>query len=689
MELALIFGLQLLGLVVALALARPLFGAEPSAGVRRVVAAVGRATQAFTLRALGRGALVTGLGALGLGALGLGTGRTHAGLAELLGAVAGATLAGLTALLAELAGTRATTAVVVALHRRFELALSTSLRSAGAVGMTSQALAVLGALAVVAVGHWLATPEAVATGHAHAVVGLPGYVLGAALVALTLAQSSGAYASAARAGELRAALTPSLAQPSDTQNPALVSAVVGERLEHAAGATRLFALSAAGAALALLLAASDGVDSATFSRRAALPLLLWAFGLVANGAGLFAARALEAEGAGPALARGQASVAAVWAFGLVGAGYWLAPDVWPPLAAAAALGLVGGALGPWSIVRGARRQAGPLRDALDALRGGTAPAQATALGFGLLHSALGLAGIAALAVGAARLGAHAQVSDGERSALLLAFFGATAWSPYALGVESSSTSAETARRVAALGGADAQVLQRAQRLSDSQAVPGSIARCHASFAAGLAALAAALLLARPAGAPGTESAGWVVLLGAAWTLAVAGSAARRASHGAREASLEVERQLGSNPAENAGESRAPSYRGCEEVAGRAGLAGSLRAALGVVLGPVVLGIAWKVVYRESGPRLAAEALATFVAGAAVTALGVALTVDGARAVLAGARRANRPEGDPATYAASVTGDALSDILRSAVTPAACTLALVATSLVLLARTLLP
>jgi len=68
-------------------------------------------------------------------------------------------------------------------------------------------------------------------------------------------------------------------------------------------------------------------------------------------------------------------------------------------------------------------------------------------------------------------------------------------------------------------------------------------------------------------------------------------------------------------------------------------------------------------------------------------MGVALTVDGARAVLTGARRANRPEGDPATYAASVTGDALSDIFRSAVSPAACTLALVAASLVLLARTI--
>ena len=107
------------------------------------------------------------------------------------------------------------------------------------------------------------------------------------------------------------------------------------------------------------------------------------------------------------------------------------------------------------------------------------------------------------------------------------------------------------------------------------------------------------------------------------------------------------------------------------------------------MGPVVLGIALKVVYRESGPRLAAEALATFVAGAAVTALGVALTVDGTRAVLAGARRANRPEGDPATYAASATGDALAEILGSAAGPAACSLALVAAAIALFVKAILP
>ncbi|HWP06802.1 MAG TPA: sodium/proton-translocating pyrophosphatase [Polyangiaceae bacterium] len=687
MELALVFALQIIGLAAAGALARPLFGVDAPASVRRVAAAVARATRGFALRALGRALGLAFFAALGVALLALSGGHGERGFAALAGAVAGAVLASVVALLGQAVANRATSAVVVAAHARFDHALTTSLRASGALGLTSQALGVLGSLGAVGIAFLVGGADALVPGHGGALAALPGYALGAALVGAMVAASSGVYAASARAGELAATLADTGVQRNEAQNPALVSAIVGEHLERAAGAVRLFALASAGSAVAILLALGDGSEMATFSRRAAVPLLLWAFGLVANAAGLFAARALEAEGAAPALARGQASVAAVWLFGLVGAGYWLLPEVWPPLAGAAALGLTGGALVPWSLVRGARRQGGALREALDALRGGAAPAQASSFGFGLLHAALGLAVLAGVVLGARALGALADVKHAPETALVLAFFGASAWSPYAFGVESSAALAETARRVATLGGSDPDVLMRAQRLVDSQATSSAIARCHASFTAGLAALAATLtVIAAPSSStPGAET--WVTLAGVAWTLAVAGGAAQRAARGARETNLEAYRQLASGPSEAPGEARAPSYRGCEEAAGGAGLEGTLGTALGILVLPVVLGIALKLVYRESGPRLAAEAPATFVAGAAVTALGVALTVDGARAVSAGARRANRPEGDPATYAASVTGDALSDIFRSAVSPAACTLALVAASLVLLARTI--
>jgi len=407
---------------------------------------------------------------------------------------------------------------------------------------------------------------------------------------------------------------------------------------------------------------------------------------VANATGLFAARGLEAQGAQPALTRGTLSLGAVWLFGLLGAGYWLYPESWLWFAGVGALGLAGGALGPAAVTLGARRQGRPLRDTLEGLRCGVAPAAVTSFGFGLACAAFVVSVIAVVGFASAQAGACSPTVGAARAALVVAAFAAAAWAPYAHAVEAAASLAESARRMAAMAGVEGDAPQRLQRMADSQAVAGALSRCHASFAAGAIALAAGLMATPFPPEPGvvTLMNGWIPLLGAAWVLAGAASAARRTARAARETSLEVERQLATGPAEIPAGERGPSYRGCEETAARAGISGAFTGGLGALFGPVVLGIALKVVYRGSDPRLAAEAFATFVAGAAVTALGGALTVDGARAVLTGARRANRPEADPATYAASVTGDALSEILGNAVGPAAYALSLVAAALSLFA-----
>ena len=689
MELTLVFVLEVCGLALAALLARSVFGGDPGAAVRRVASAVGRATVAFVRGSLARAAAGVAFAALAVLAAAGAAGHFDAGLTTASGLAWGAVLTAGTAWLTAVVGPRAGAAVLVAALGRFDRALVTTVRAVGAVGVFSQALAVGGALAVLGAGQLLhADDTAPFARAAHAALALPGYALGAAVVALTLSFTSGAYAAAARTGERRAALLDAAIVRQESQNPALVSAVVGERSELAASAARVFASAATAAVAAVLLATSAGGDPRATTRSIAFPLLLWAFGLVANGAGLFTARGLEAQGAGPALGRGATSTAVVWLFGLVGAGYWLVPDVWPLFATVAALGLVGAVLASGAILEALRRRGGALRDAIDGARAGPAPPFAAAFGSGLTHAAVVITLIGVVAIAAERLGLAAGVSGSMPHALLLAAFGAMAWSPYALALDAGAPLAESARRIASMGATDADTQQRLQRLVDTQQIPSAIGRSHSSLVAGTAALTACLALApdRNGDAPGTS--GWLALFGVAWVLAGAAGAARRAGRGAREQALEIGRQLPAAALEPPGAARVPSYRACEELASAAGLAGAVLGVLAALAGPVVLGILWKVVYRGSGPRLAAEALATFVAGAAVTALGVALTVDGTRAVLAGARRANRPEGDPATYAASATGDALAEILGSAAGPAACSLALVAAALALFAKAIL-
>jgi K(+)-stimulated pyrophosphate-energized sodium pump len=687
MELALVFVLELGGLLLGAVLARAAFGAAPSSAVTRVVAALERAARAFLLRALGRFGPILGAVAAATLALGFVSGRVAAGIAAAIGMGVGAAFGAAVAVGASFLGSRAVSASVTRAGVRFDHALTTALRAAGAGSVVAQALGVVGALGLLGAGYWLhhgdsgASPGEIAR---RAGLTLPGYAFGAALVALWLHATCGAYAASARGGELHGELVDAGVARRATRNPALVSSLVGERLEHGASASRLFAASAVASVTVIWLAVGSAANEAPDLRFVAFPLLLWAFGLVANGAGLFVARALEAQGALPALLRGQACAAGVWLVGLLGAGYWLYPDAWLIFWCAGAAGFVAAVTATCATARAFARRRGALREALDGLPVGAPTPQAAALGFGLGHAALALTLVAGVGFFAHHvLGETARVPGDTELMLLLTLFAAMVFAPYAFAVETGSRIVETARAVALMAGVEGDGLGRLQRVADSMQLPASVARSALTLVQGLAALGGALALA-PEPTPCAET--WVALLGVALVLFAAGSGARRSARGARELAVEVERQLKSTGPEPAAEDRAPSYRTCEELAGRLGLGGAASGAASVLLGPVLLGIALRLVYRDAGPRLAAEALATFVAGAAVTALGVALAVDGVRAVLTGARRASRPEGDPVTHAASVTGSALAEILGSAVGPAACTAAFIATSVALLART---
>jgi hypothetical protein len=690
MELALIFLLELGGLLLGSALARAAFGSPGTPQVVRVVRALERAARAFLLRALARFGAFFGvlLGLLLAG--GAAAGHAAAGVAGAAGMVLGAALAMATALAATWLGGRAITAAVTRAGTQFDLALTTGLRSAGATGVAAQALGVLGALGLLGVGYWIHHGDVGASAGEIAqrsALSLPGYAVGAVLVALWLHVTCGAYATSARAGELRGELLDANVARHITHNPALVASLVGERLEHGALTARLFGAASLATVASLWLALGSSTAEPAELRFVAFPLLLWGFGLVANGAGLFVARALEAQGALPALVRGQACATGVWLVGLLGAGYWLYPESWLVWCLPGVAGFVGGAAAASATARAFARRRGALREALDGFGVGAFAPQAAALGFGLGLSAFVLVLVGGTALVAQTAGTASNVPGGARLALSLALFAAMVWSPYALAVDAAAGLLETARAVAQMAGVEGETAARLQRVADSIKLPSAVGRGALTLAQGLAALAAALTLTPPAAAGAdTNTDAWATLFGVGLVLFAGGLAARRSARASRELAVEVERQLGTKSPESPVDDRVPSYRTCEELAGRLGIGGAASGAASVLLGPVLLGIALRLVYRDAGPRLAAGTLAAFVAGAAVTALGVALAVDGARAVLAGARRANRPEGDPVTHAASVTGSALAEILGSAVEPAACIAAAIAASFALLART---
>ena len=88
-----------------------------------------------------------------------------------------------------------------------------------------------------------------------------------------------------------------------------------------------------------------------------------------------------------------------------------------------------------------------------------------------------------------------------------------------------------------------------------------------------------------------------------------------------------------------------------------------------MLFPALLGTALRLMYRSFDPGLWAEGLMSFVLVASVTGLGAALAVNAARTTLGAARRASRPRSD-AGFNASVTGDAVADLIGNSAGPAA-------------------
>jgi hypothetical protein len=693
-ELALIFILDASGVLLWLTLVRWPPRLVAGGAVERIGTAVERALTAFLGKTRERLAVLGAGVALGsFVAFAIARDATlGAGVA--LGVVLGAGLGVFVAHRSALEATRASVRSVAGARLTLELALGSALRGSGAGGVLAQALGPLGAIGLFVAEFVLqggtnsgAAQTDVTRAAARA---LSGYALGAALAALTSDSSSAAYFGGAEVAARQAALRDASIAPHDARNPVLVSRLVGAQAAVGARAAGVFAVSALISTLALTLATELGTDLRAQLQVAALPLALMSFALIASALGLSVARPLEAEDAGPALLRGELAAAAVWSFGLGGASYWLFPEGWPWIFAAGLAGLVGSAFAVHALLLAGNRGARALREVMDTLPAGVVPSVASGIAWGLFYAAAALVWLGVTALAAEAAGKATGLHAGGTLGLLAALAGAQALLPFAFGARALALTAESARGIASMSGADATSSRRVQRLAESSQPLGAIGGMSLSLTAVLATLAFPLVGTGSTGgaapsAPSSDLArGWVAVLGFVFMLVHVASGLRRGARGARDLCLEADRQIVDFPADLAAtEVRPPSYRASEELASRAGRTGAWLPAL-VGLGvPVVLGSGLWLVYRGAGSRFAAEVLATFVVCTAVTALGAALAVDGARAVLAGARRASRPEGDPASFAASVTGDALSELIGSAAGTTACSLALLAASVALM------
>jgi K(+)-stimulated pyrophosphate-energized sodium pump len=698
-ELGLIVGIDVVGLMLALLMGRGVYvrDAGPPA-IRQLGAALERAARAFLWREYRLIAgttlvLLTACVALsslldpGAGSMSRLTVSFWSGAGLCLGAL-GASCAGY---VGTLLAVRGSVRAAAAAGTSVDSALEVAMRAAGSAGLLSETLSGLsvaglfGLLFAIEGGSSLPRESALAL--AHQVVGLlPNFALGATASALVLQRGGGAFHASSGVGAGHAGEHDAGLEHDDARNPAVIAELIGDHVGSSATRNLDGFASASVANVAALL-----IGAALSRARPAgeplvlllLPLVVRAFGVVASAFGLLlirSERSDESRSLSPAFARGYLATVTIALAAFAGSSFWLFGEHFLAVFGSAALGLTSVLLAAHALLLRVGRQSALIHNPGEGLRVGSGALLAASLGAGFEMTLIPVSVLAVAVALSVALGAHSGMTDGSEVCLLVFASAALSVAPFVLSVATLGSIADGARGVASVSKAGSELKRRSVRLDDAGFLGSAVARQYAVFSGAISSLLVAWAIAGE-GVPSlgqatiAESSAliWCGALGGAVVLSYAGSVARAAVRGAREISAEVERQLRGFPREHGvaqiPADYTPSYKTCVELTSLVSLR---RALLPIAFGlaaPVLLGVGLRLLFRTLAPELLAKGLSWFVLVASLTGLGMALTVDAARAILGSVRRAQRGQEMRGALASSITADALSDIFGNAAAPA--------------------
>lgn len=699
-ELGLILGIDLAGLLFALALSRWLTARDAGgAPARRLGSALERAARSFLWREFRVVALVAIavaiVAAVAFGLLrsaGLRLSPAECAFWTAAGVALGAVLACVSARAAVGLSLRASVRCAAAAHSSTDRALGLAIRAGGAAGLVAETASALAATALFGLiyaiegGFALPLDQAVPLALEVACV-LPGFAVGAALSGLLIQRGGGAYHASSdvggdQAGELEAGL-----MHDDPRNPTSVAELVGDQVgQTAPRAADLFASATAANVTAIVIGAFAAASLPSPPSRPlallALPLLVRAFGVIASAFAIMVVRTTEASDPSAALLRGHIAATAIAVAGIGGASFWLVREHWLAFFGAGALGLVAAVAVAYFARFRVERRSAPVREAIDGLRAGAGATVALGLGSGMRSVVVPTLALGVSAWPAWSLGAASGLPSGAPLSIVVWLTAILACGSYVLAVGALGPIADNAAGVAALQSKDLDAKRRTARLDDVGFSATAGAQAYLIVASSSSAVVSALalpILARSDLARALTVASsnpilvWCGALGAALVLAYSGSVARAGARGAKEIALEVERQLRGFPREHGlaqvPAEFTPSYKDCVELSARGALRRATLDVLPVVLAPLGLGLALRWATREHA-GLAVEALTSFVVMTAVTGFSAALALDGARAALGKVRRESRAREGAPGFSQSVSADAFADIFGNAAGPAA-------------------
>jgi K(+)-stimulated pyrophosphate-energized sodium pump len=708
-ELALIFGIGLLGLAFAAYLARWVLACPTGeADMARVANQIRAAAEMFFKRqsniigavsAVLGGAIFLAYGLLRRGDPGDPTSALQLGVWLTASFAVGAAFAMATGRVATWISCRASVRAASGARRSLDHALRIAIRAGAVPGLFVASTSILGMAALFAAvfayaGGFGADP-AQAIKLVPSIPGMiAGYALGASFAALLAQIGGGIFSKAADLSADLAGKEVGLTED-DARNPATIADLAGDCAgDCASRSAAIFESTVVESLVAMMLGAAlfrqndalPGALSVTL-----FPLVIRAFGVIAALFGVMVVKTDDREDPLNALARGMYVSALLYAVGIAGAAKWLLGPYWISFCGCGVVGIIAGLSFLAVAQYYTEHRYRPVRDIADASRAGPTLTVLRGLSVGLESAMSPLLLTAAAAFGAYYLGARTQLEGGGLFGIALAVTGMLGTAGYVLAMDAFGPIMDAAAGIVEMTVARDRPDVRGRTVVLD--VVGNTAKALAkTYTAATAGLAAMLLSAtylqevrRRAAALGRPHSGAVLhldrpevyagaLIGGllvVWFIARSISAVIRSS---RRAIDEVRRQMKDRPV-----GYLPDHEACVELVSRAALGQMIVPALVAAAVPIAVGLALRSAGTEDKPLAVADAVAALIMAAAMVGVLGSLLLGNAGAawdnaknyIVTGAHGGRYlvdeagARVDNPTYSAAVVGDTVGDPLKSA------------------------
>ena len=521
-------------------------------------------------------------------------------------------------------------------------ALQTALRGGAVSGFFVVALSLLGVAGLFAIVE--------SAGVTQDVTKIPllivGYGFGASFVALFAQLGGGIYTKAADVGADLVGKVEAGIPEDDPRNPAVIADLVGDNVGDCAGrGADLFESTAAENIGAMVLAAglyraNSGIfesQGLTLLGVLLFPLVARAFGIIASIAGVMAVRTNETEDPMKALNRGYFVAAGLVAIGFYVAARWLlGSDHYLHFFFCGLIGIVTAVAFVYITQYYTEYKYRPARSIAEASQTGPATTIITGLAVGMESTGFPVLVISAAIVGSYLLGDSAGLTGGGLFGTAVATMGMLGTAAYVLAMDTFGPITDNAGGIIEMTGQPEEIRKKTDRLD---AVGNTTKALTKGYAVGSAGLAAFLLfsayfdevrnygldlkfidLSKPEVFAGSLIGGMLVMVFSSLAIKAVGRAAYAIINNVRD-------QFKNNPGIMKGTSE-PDYGQCVDIVTRAALKEMIMPGLLVVFTTIAVGVGFKWIYSLSvNPATAAtgaEVIGGYLMVATITGILMAL-----------------------------------------------------------------